>query len=189
MPATADDLKQIDEEIARLKKQRTAMLRESAQMIVENYTLRRTDGSEARLSDLFGNKRDMLLVHNMGRSCPYCTLWADGFNGVAHHLQNRAAFVLSTPDEPGVAREFSESRDWRYPVVSIAGTTLAQDLGFSPEPGKYMPGVSALRKDDQGTIRRTGMSFFGPGDDFCPVWPLFDLLKDGDNGWEPKYSY
>jgi hypothetical protein len=41
-----------------------------------------------------------------------------------------------------------------------------------------------------GTITRVARSRqLGPGDPFCPVWPLLDLLKDGPNGWEPKYHY
>ena len=36
----------------------------------------------------------------MGRGCSYCTLWADGFNGLRHHFEDRAAFVVVSPDTP-----------------------------------------------------------------------------------------
>ena len=42
-------------------------------------------------------KRDLIVIHNMGASCPYCTLWADGFNGIYDHLADRAAFVALQP--------------------------------------------------------------------------------------------
>jgi len=29
----------------------------------------------------------------------------------------------------------------------------------------------------------------GPGDDFCSVWHLFNLLPEGPDGWEPQYKY
>ena len=48
------------------------------------------------LSALFGDKPDLIVIHNMGASCAYCTLWADGFNGVYDHLANRAGFVVSS---------------------------------------------------------------------------------------------
>ncbi len=63
-----------------------------------------------RLSELFGDKSDLFVIHNMGRGCPYCTMWADGFNGVLPHLEDRAAFVVSTPDAPDVQRGFAEAR-------------------------------------------------------------------------------
>ncbi|HEY4822831.1 MAG TPA: hypothetical protein VIH83_04000 [Candidatus Bathyarchaeia archaeon] len=48
---------------------------------VREYVLTDSEGGKAALSTLFGKKDDLILVHNMGRSCPYCTMWADGFNG------------------------------------------------------------------------------------------------------------
>jgi hypothetical protein len=30
---------------------------------------------------------------------------------------------------------------------------------------------------------------FSPGDDFCIVWPIFDLLPGGAGNWDPKYKY
>lgn len=145
-------------------------------------------GAPVRLSELFGGGRDLIIVHNMGRSCSYCTLWADGFNGLYSHIATRTAFVLSTPDDPQVAAAFAASRKWTFPVVSIAGTTFAKDMGFQRPSGGVIPGMSAFYKADDGAISRVARSQeLGPGDPFCPVWPLLDLLKDGANGWEPKF--
>lgn len=158
---------------------------------INDYIFRAAgSGAAVRLSELFGDKRDLIVVHNMGRACVYCTLWADGFSGVYNHLASRAAFVLSTPDDPAVAAAFASSRKWTFPVVSIAETSFARDMGFENPKGGVMPGISAFHKDADGRIVRTARSRqLGPGDPFCPVWPLLDLLKDGPNGWEPKYHY
>ena len=40
-----------------------------------------------------------------------------------------------------------------------------------------LPGVSTLRKNDDGSIERIGVSMFGPGDNFCSVWHFFGLLE------------
>ena len=77
---------------------------------VKDYTFRRAGGGSVRLSELFGDKTDLFVIHNMGQSCSYCTLWADGFNGAYAHLSNRAAFVVSSPDTPENQRKFGESR-------------------------------------------------------------------------------
>jgi predicted dithiol-disulfide oxidoreductase (DUF899 family) len=52
---------------------------------VRNYTFTTIDG-ETSLLDMFGGKDRLLLIHNMGQGCRYCTLWADGFNGFLPHL-------------------------------------------------------------------------------------------------------
>lgn len=180
---------EIGTKIRELREQLTKARRAAEPEPVADYTFTSPDGEPVTLASLFGSGPDLLVVHNMGKSCPYCTLWADGFVGFAGHLADRAPFVLSSPDQPAVLKEFSQSRGWNYPVVSHAGTTFAKDMGFEPEPGKFMPGVSAFRKNHDGTIVRTGADQFGPGDDYCSVWGLFDLFKDGAEGWEPKYSY
>lgn len=156
---------------------------------VADALLSRDDGSPVRLSALFGEKPDLILIHNMGRACPYCTLWADGFIGLWPHLASRAGFALCSPDEPMVLRDFARSRKWPFPCVSAAGTTFIHDMGFEPAPGKPMPGVSTFRRRRDGIIERIASTLFGPMDDFCAVWPMFQMLADGPNGWSPKYSY
>jgi len=155
---------------------------------VQDYTLRRADGSPVRLGELFGAHDELLVVHNMGRRCVYCTLWADGFIGLAAHLANRAAFVLSSPDEPAVLREFSTSRGWPFPCVSTHGSTFTRDMGYEVGQGEFWPGVSAFRKTPAG-IERTARDFFGPGDSYCGLWHLMELLPKGVNDWAPKYTY
>ncbi|MCZ6888567.1 MAG: DUF899 family protein [Gammaproteobacteria bacterium] len=156
---------------------------------VDNYTFTATEGSVS-LTQLFGDKDTLFIVHNMGKDCSYCTLWADGFNGVADHLQSRAAFVVSSPDSPDVQREFAASRNWRFRMVSHQDTTFADDMGYKSEgsEGGFWPGVSVFKKDGDG-VRRVSDTSFGPGDDFCGVWHLLDLIPEGADGWQPKYSY
>ncbi len=61
---------------------------------VGDYTFATRDGP-VRLSQLFGDKASLFVIHNMGASCPYCTLWADGFNGLLPHIENHAAFAVA----------------------------------------------------------------------------------------------
>lgn len=130
-----------------------------------------------------------MVVHNMGKSCPYCTLWADGFNGVVDHLGNRAPFVVVSPDDPKTQADFRKSRGWKFEMLSAAQSDFTRDMGFAAEDGSPWPGVSTFRKDADGKIYRTAKTWFGPGDDFCAVWHLLELLPEGVDGWEPKYKY
>lgn len=187
--ATWSDIARKQKEIGKLKEELSELQREYEPEPIQDYELKRPDGSTVWLSELFGDKSDLLVIHNMGRSCTYCTLWADGFIGFTRHLLNRSGFVLTSPDEPSILAEFSKSRGWNFPVASTHGSPFTQDLGYFTEDNGYWPGMSALRKQEDGTIVRTGRAIFGPGDDYCSVWPMFDLLEGGVGEWEPKYTY
>lgn len=184
-----DDARRLEEEIARLKARLAQLRRSTGRTTVADYTLARADGSPVKLSELFGSRPDLLVIHNMGRSCPYCTLWADGFNGLVQHLQARTALALVSPDDPELLRRFAAERGWRFRVVSARGSSFARDVGFEPEPGKCWPGASGFQRRPDGSIAHVASATFGPGDDFCSAWHLFELLADGPNGWQPKHEY
>jgi predicted dithiol-disulfide oxidoreductase (DUF899 family) len=162
---------------------------------VEDYVFAGPDGP-VKLSELFGAKQDLFVIHNMGTTCRYCTMWADGFNGVYDHLSDRAAFVLATPNPPQTQQQFARARGWRFPMVSHAGNSFAKDMGYRLDKGddvgenasRWVPGVSAFQNRG-GRIVRVSDTDLGPRDDFCVVWHLLDLLPEGDAGWEPKFRY
>ncbi|NNK89467.1 MAG: DUF899 family protein [Saprospiraceae bacterium] len=158
---------------------------------VSDYELLDKYGHPVTLSSLFGDSDELLLIHNMGKECKYCTMWADGLRGFTEVIEDRMPWVLASPNDPETLREFSESRHWHFKVVSFQGTSLGRDLGFElAEDGKssYLPGVSALVRKD-GKIYRSGYDSFGPGDMYNSVWHFFDLFPNGANGWAPKYVY
>lgn len=182
-----DEIKALEKEIEE-RKERLAELRRSAPSDpVNDYELKQADGSTVRLSELFGDFDEMLLIHNMGGGCSYCTLWADGFNAFWPYLKTKCAFVLTSPDPVHKMAQFAGSREWNYPYVSIDGTSLTEDFGFNADFGTW-PGVSALKKHEDGTITRHAQAYFGPGDDYCALWGLIDLLPGGKGDWEPKYN-
>jgi predicted dithiol-disulfide oxidoreductase (DUF899 family) len=179
----------LEKEILKKKKELRDVRRQMPDEPVEDTTFRMQDGSEARLSDLFGGRDELILIHNMGKKCPYCTMWADGFNGLRQHLENRAAVILASPDDPATQKEFADSRDWQLTMCSYGDPEFVRKLEFLKGADEYYPGVSAFRKTKDGKIFRTGWTYFGPGDDFCSAWHLFDLLPERSEGWQPKYAY
>ena len=155
------------------------------------------DGEAINLSQLFGQKTDLIVIHNMGQRCRYCTLWADGFNGIFKHLQDRAGFVLVSNDDVETQKQFRASRGWQFTMVSAKGTSFFADMGFTfpkesnqaSQWGSFSPGISTFSKNEKGEIFRIASRSFGPGDDFCTAWHMFNLLADGAAGWEPQYQY
>ncbi len=187
-----DQLQSLEKEITEKYAQRKELLKQMAGETVEDYPLKAQGGATVTLSEMFGDKTELLVVHNMGKNCPYCTLWADGFNGVANHLADRAAFAVVSPNSPEVQKEFAESRNWGFPMFSSEGSTFSRDMGYEVDhEGKpyQLPGVSAFVKNEDGTITRTSRDFFGPGDVYAGIWHLLELLPNGANGWHPRFSY
>lgn len=186
-PNAQQEIQALERELLE-KSQRLAELKRAApRERVRDYRLAGWDG-ETTLSSLFGGKRDLIVIHNMGKGCRYCTLWADGFNGVWRHLANRAGFVVCSPDTVETQKEFARSRQWGFPMVSGAGSTFIEEMGFRGDKS-WLPGVSTFRLADDGTIERVARAEFGPYDLYCGVWHLIALLAEGEQGWEPKYSY
>jgi len=144
---------------------------------VEDYAFDTVDG-DVRLSELFGDHDDLIVIHNMGVACSYCTMWADGYNGIHQHVISRAGFVVSSPDRPAVQKKFAESRGWKFPMVSHAQSSFAADMGYVSATGGWLPGVSVFRRDGD-SITRVSDTGFSPGDDFCSLWHFFDMLPGG----------
>ncbi|MHC4409091.1 MAG: DUF899 family protein [Planctomycetota bacterium] len=188
MSTTIDDqlgesyekIKELRERIVELREQRPAE-------VVDDAEFATLDGP-VRLSELFGGKKDLMVVHNMGKSCPMCTLWADGFNGILAHLEDRAAFVVSSPNSPSEQREFAESRGWKFKMVSVAENDFAEQMGYRDEQGNFWPGVSVFQMKD-GKPNRVGTAGFGPLDEFSPMFNLMTLFPEGQNDWWPKFTY
>jgi predicted dithiol-disulfide oxidoreductase (DUF899 family) len=160
--------------------------------VVGDYEFSTPDGP-VTLPALFGHHDSLIMIHNMGARCRYCTLWADGFNGLVDHLENRAAFVVSSPDSPDAQQKFAQTRGWRFRMVSHQGTSFADDMGYRDNKidnadDPWRPGVSVFRKTADRIVRVSD-TYLGPGDAFCVAWHLFDLLPEGSAGWAPMYRY
>jgi len=193
---TSDEVEQLEQEIEskekelmRVKEELVTLRKQLPTVTAKDYTFTTSGGEKVHLSELFGDKNELIVIHNMGKSCSYCTLWADGFNGFTKHIENRASFVLTSPNDFQTLAEFSKSRGWAFNCVSTEGTTFKEDFGFKDEKGFPLPGVSVFIKNDDGRIEHYTKASFGPGDDYCSIWSLFELLPEGSNGWGPKVHY
>jgi predicted dithiol-disulfide oxidoreductase (DUF899 family) len=184
---TSKKLAEYREQIAAVRAKMRDAQAAVAPQEVEDYALS-TPAGTVRLSALFGGKDDLIVIHNMGASCRYCTLWADGFNGIYAHLADRAAFVVATPDAPAAQKRFAESRGWRFPMVSHQGTSFAADMGYHSEKGGWLPGISVFRHHGKRVLRVADTPLH-PGDDYCALWHMFDMLQGGPGDWEPQFQY
>ncbi|MBE4907536.1 DUF899 family protein [Bacillus luteolus] len=185
MTTIQEQINALEQEIFQKKKQLLDLRKSVEERLVSNYEFVTSSKQQTTLLDLFGDKNELFVIHNMGRGCSYCTMWADGFNGVYHHLVAKAGFVLASPDEPSVQEDFAAERKWQFPMVSVKDNSFTEDVGFIIENQHY-PGVSTFRKDEYNNIYLHTQAFFGPGDDYCVPWHLFDLLPSGSENVQTK---
>jgi predicted dithiol-disulfide oxidoreductase (DUF899 family) len=106
---------------------------------------------------------------------------------VLPQLQNRAAFVVTSPDDPATQAAFAATRGWRFRMVSHQGTDFAEKMGYRSEDG-WLPGISIFRKKGAKIVRVSDQRL-GPGDDFCSVYHFFDMFPEGPDGWRPRFAY
>ena len=153
---------------------------------VKDYAFKTTTG-DTTLSQLFQKKSKLLVIHNMGKECPYCTLWADGFTGLLPHLSDAMDVVLVSTDSPAEQEAFAKSRGWKFRMASHKDMPYAKEqttLGETMD----MPGATVYEKID-GKIYLKNKCFFDPSDIYCPMWSFIGLAGIEPNDWEPKYEY
>ena len=100
------DIAELEREIFDLTAKLNELRKSSAPQPVPEYRFAALDG-EVTLLELFGCKERLLAIHNMGQGCRYCTLWADGLNGLLPHLESVMSVVLLSRDPPQLQRDFA----------------------------------------------------------------------------------
>lgn len=153
---------------------------------IPDYTFTTLDGTTT-LSALFTGRDRLLVIHNMGQACSYCTLWADSLNAVLQHLEDAIAVALVSKDHPAVQRRMALDRGRRFRLASHGGGAY---MAEQCTVGKWedIPGTAIYERDGD-TIRRRGRATFGPGDLYSPVWHLLSLAGLGPDAWTAQFHY
>lgn len=157
-----------------------------------------------RLSELFtGPDRSLMVYHFMyGRKqtspCPMCTLFIDGWNGVAHHLAQNVDVAITAAADPTALRAHARTRGWdRLRLLSSDANTFKYDLGSEDREGNQDSMVSVFTRDADGTLRHfysahpsMALDIKKRGLDLlCPVYHVLDLTPQGRGDWYAQLSY
>ena len=180
------EISKLEQKIFELTTELNELRKSSTGDKVRNYAFATIDG-ETNLLSMFGDKATLLLIHNMGQACRYCTLWADGFNGFLKHLESVMSVVLVSKDPPELQRQFANSRDWRFRLASHGGGEYIREQTLV-EGTENMPGAVVYERDGD-KITRKNTCVFGPGDIYCSMWGLLGLAGLGESDWTPQYAY
>jgi len=156
------------------------------------------------LSQLFSAPdRPLIIYHFMyGKRqtspCPMCTLWIDGFNGIAHHIAQNIDFAVVAAADLSTLRAHARARGWdNLRLLSAGETTFKADHGSEDEEGNQESTISVYTRDADGSVR---LSYVGrpPMSDeirergidlLAPVWHLLDLTPAGRGDWYAGLDY
>ncbi len=181
-----DDIRAKEMEYYKLGKEIEAMRIQQAGIEVSDYEFSNSHG-KIKLSEMFGGKEGLFVIHNMGQGCRYCTLWADGINAFLPHLETEFSVFLVSKDNPDIQRKFANERGWRFNLASHEGEGYALEESVEEGEGNY-PGISFFSKQG-GKIVKKNNATFGPGDAFCSFWHILSLAGRTDGDWVPQFTY
>ena len=181
--------------------------------IVEDYVFEEGPASleagdtpirKVRLSELFSApERALVIYHFMygkkqTKPCPMCTLFIDGWNGVAHHLAQMVDVAIVAAAEPTELRAHARSRGWdRLRLLSCGGNTFKYDLKSEDREGNQDSTVSVFTRDGDGKMRHFYTAHPSMSHDIkergidllCPVYNILDLTPQGRGEWYADLSY
>ncbi len=171
---------------------------------IDKEYLFETEDGDASLSDLFGEKSQLIVYHFMfgpewEEGCKSCSFWADSFNGLEPHLNARdIAFVAISRAPISLLLPFKKRMGWNFRWVSSFPNSFNADFNVSfgsdhqPEnpvtynfkekafyPLDEAHGTSVLAKDGDGTIYHT-YSTYGRGLDVTnAAYSYIDMAPKG----------
>ena len=163
------------------------------------------DGPRGRetLADLFDGRSQLFVYHFMfgpdwDAGCPSCSLFADSFNGIVVHLEQRdVSFAVVSRAPFGKLDAYRKRMGWSFKWVSSAGSDFNRDYQVYVTPdevaggeayynyvrqrpfGTEMPGASVFNKDGSGKVFHT-YSTYGRGlDAFMVNYQFLDVVPKG----------
>jgi predicted dithiol-disulfide oxidoreductase (DUF899 family) len=178
-------------------------------VVNKEYVFEGQNGKQT-LSELFDGRSQLLVYHFMfdpswEAGCPHCSFWADNFNGIIVHLNQRDVTMIAVSRAPySKLAAYQKRMDWDFKWFSSYDTDfnfdfnvsftqeelaknkvfynyIAEPHGQSPlnPQGAEREGVSVFFKDSRGRVFHT-YSAYARGIDMLNVaYHYLDLVPKG----------
>jgi predicted dithiol-disulfide oxidoreductase (DUF899 family) len=200
-----------EKEFTRLRDQLNQQRRDLPwERVEKSYAFEGPNGKET-LSDLFDGRSQLVVYHFMfapdwHAGCPHCSHWADNFDRVIVHLNQRDVTMIAVSRAPySKLIVYEERMGWNFKWVSSFDNDFNFDYQASFTPGQLAEkrafynfveqdpgvsereGVSIFYKDRKGDIFHT-YSTYARGIDMMNVdYQYLDLVPKGrdENGKGP----
>lgn len=168
-------------------------------------------GGKVTLAEAFDGRSQLVVYHFMfapewENGCKSCSFWADNFNGIVQHLNQRDVSFAAISRAPlAKLRAFADRLGWSFKWMSSEGSDFNYDYNVSFRPqdlaagkGVYnyvslamnmtdLPGVSVFYKDADGAIYHTYSAYSRGIDILNAAYNYLDIVPKGRD--EADLSY
>jgi predicted dithiol-disulfide oxidoreductase (DUF899 family) len=133
----------------------------------KEYVFEGPNGKET-LSELFDGRSQLIVYHFMfdpswDAGCPSCSFWADNFNGIIVHLNQRDVTMVAVSKAPyNKLAQYGKRMGWNFKWVSSYDTDFNFDynVSFRPEEVAKKQGMYNFTMQDPFSPEREGVSVF-----------------------------
>lgn len=191
-----------EKELTRLRDRVSEQRRRLPWVAVEKRYVFDGERGETTLADLFAGRSQLVVYHFMFGpdwevGCKSCSFWADNFDGIIPHLEQRdVAFAVVSRAPLAKLRAFAERLGWSFEWVSSLRSDFNFDFGvsFSPEEiatgeipynygvqrafGEEMPGISVFFREGE-TVFHTYSCYARGLDMMNTAYHYLDLVPKG----------
>jgi len=192
-----------EKEFTRLRDQLSQRRRELPWEPVEKDYVFDGPGGRETLAQLFDCRHQLAVYHLMlgpdwEEACKSCSFWADNFNGIDVHLNQRDVTFLAISRAPLPRIEaFKKRMGWTFKWVSSFGSDFNYDYQVSVRPEQLAsgeavynyapstmtieerPGISVFYKDDNGRVFHTYSCYARGLDMLNGAYHWLDLVPKG----------
>ena len=120
------------------------------------------------LTSLFEGRSQLLVYHFMfapgwSAGCPHCSHWADSFDSIIVHLNQRDVTMAAVSRAPyAKLAAYRKRMGWTFPWYSSGGSDFNFDfnVSFTPEELKRRKALYNYKEQDPGVSDREGLSVF-----------------------------
>ena len=192
-----------EKEFTRLRDQLSQQLRDLPWKAVDKEYIFNGPNGKQTLSELFDGRSQLIVYHFMFDSsweggCPHCSFWADNFNEIITHLNQRDVTMIAVSHAPySKLASYKKRMGWNFKWVSSSDTDFNFDyhVSFKPEElakkkafynftiqdpmDSEREGVSVFYKDKTGNVFHTYSTYARGIDMVNTAYNYLDLTPKG----------
>jgi predicted dithiol-disulfide oxidoreductase (DUF899 family) len=159
------------------------------------YDFNGPNGKET-LADLFDGRSQLIVYHFMfgpdwDAGCPHCSHWADNFNGIIVHLNQRDVTMVAVSRAPyAKLAAYKKRMGWSFKWLSSSETDFNFDfhVSFTPEQQSKKEAFYNFTQQDPGVSEREGVSVFSK-DSSGAVFHTYSTYARGIDMMSADYHY
>ena len=135
--------------------------------VTKEYMFEGPNGKET-LTELFDGRSQLIVYHfmfdpNWEAGCPHCSRWADNFNGIIVHLNQRDVTMIAASRAPyAKLAAYRKRMGWSFKWVSSSGADFNFDyhVSFTPEEMAQKEALYNFTMQNPDCPEREGVSVF-----------------------------